>query len=647
MRRKLMRFSAAIFAFIFVAASVAGGVPAKAGDISGADSISAKSENRETTAADDIYAGSENRDILGEDCISAESDGDSEDSSDEVKKEFVWVVPHSTYSDVIKARPMLDLINDFRSGDEAWYRSASGEKVNAGKLDKLQYDYELETLAVSRAMEVAIYCCHVRINSHKTITEEGLAQGENITCGTQVDTYEKAMEDLKETEFGYDGQAHRRTMLGNFKSFAVGHVEIAGIHYWVQLFRINEPSKDQTPWEELAGSDPGAGLDMSGYVRYDSLGEITISKPDDPIVIKSGETVDPPYDIQSLLHNKEAMMADFLYVPLKTDNVDYIFTIEDTSIAKLTGEKGDVNGVTLESFDKIETVSKGQTNLVITHPFGGKMYSKKIPLWVVNPVEDIEMETSLKMNKGDKLELNPKLIPEGADRDDLIYKKVSGYVTRTRRHYDSISGKQVETELVNDPNTVSLTEDGKVEALKDGWLVIDIYSRATGKKIKRIDINVGDVGTTVTDAEKTEYPFGDDGQSGDGHKSYYFSHTDSKNDENNNDICGKVNDSGQADEDSSDAEVVKAYKAELKTLSGAKGKIKAVFEKPDIKDVSYQVKYKRAGSGWIYENYQKPKFKIKKVSSKKKYKIKVRIVKTINGKEYFGKWSKTYSVKVK
>ena len=68
-----------------------------------------------------------------------------------------------------EARQMLSLINEFRASGEAWYWNENDtEKVTCGQLDSLTYDYELERIAMQRAMEIAIYYSHTRPNGTET-----------------------------------------------------------------------------------------------------------------------------------------------------------------------------------------------------------------------------------------------------------------------------------------------------------------------------------------------------------------------------------------------------------------------------------------------------------------------------------------------
>ncbi len=140
-----------------------------------------------------------------------------------------------------EARKMLDMINDLRSGVNAWYYDKDGEKVDVGPLFPLQYDYTLEKIAMQRALEIALSFDHERtireryytafdeIGYPSDSTAESIAAGQ-LSVGS-VFTY------WCETKEDYDGQEDRRNMLSEeFTAVGVGHVYYNKTHYWVQEF---------------------------------------------------------------------------------------------------------------------------------------------------------------------------------------------------------------------------------------------------------------------------------------------------------------------------------------------------------------------------------------------------------------------------
>ena len=139
------------------------------------------------------------------------------------------------------ARSMLAMINDFRTGSEAWEYTQSNTKYYHKGLAKLTYDYELERIAMQRAAEIAIYFDHTRPDGSDCMSAYTdafmyAAKGENIAMG-----YDYPARDVftswKEDNEPYSGQGHRRNMLlPDYRSVGIGHVIYNGMDYWVQEF---------------------------------------------------------------------------------------------------------------------------------------------------------------------------------------------------------------------------------------------------------------------------------------------------------------------------------------------------------------------------------------------------------------------------
>ncbi|MBQ7638869.1 MAG: hypothetical protein IJS90_08215 [Clostridia bacterium] len=142
--------------------------------------------------------------------------------------------------DQTSARAMLELINDMRQSDEAWYwNETNTEKVVLKDLGMLAYDYELEKTAMLRAAEIAVSFSHTRPNGKRCFTAyEGTyySAGENIAAGYR--TYESVFIGWSERDDDYSGQGHRRNMLSDsFSAVGIGCAVVNGYRYWVQEFR--------------------------------------------------------------------------------------------------------------------------------------------------------------------------------------------------------------------------------------------------------------------------------------------------------------------------------------------------------------------------------------------------------------------------
>ncbi|SFP88252.1 protein of unknown function [Butyrivibrio proteoclasticus] len=140
-----------------------------------------------------------------------------------------------------EARKELDMVNSFRTGSEAWYWNSDNTTKTTPTLSTLNYDYNLEKVAMQRAVEIALNYDHYRADGAKftkTYNDLGytyMSSGENIACGqfnaNQVFNAWKEDDDL------YEGQEHRRNMLSStFTDCGFACVKYQGKYYWVQEF---------------------------------------------------------------------------------------------------------------------------------------------------------------------------------------------------------------------------------------------------------------------------------------------------------------------------------------------------------------------------------------------------------------------------
>ena len=68
-------------------------------------------------------------------------------------------------------RDMLQMINDFRTGSDAWYWAEDDEtKVWPENLQALAYDYDLERIAMQRAAECVLHYDHTRPDGTRCFT---------------------------------------------------------------------------------------------------------------------------------------------------------------------------------------------------------------------------------------------------------------------------------------------------------------------------------------------------------------------------------------------------------------------------------------------------------------------------------------------
>ncbi len=158
------------------------------------------------------------------------------------------------------ARSILPMINEFRTGKDAWYMAENNkDKVVCSNLSKLKYDYDLEKVAMQRAAELALTVNHVRpdgtdwqyayddfkLYDNYQLTDEeqneavdgkfSIINGENVAAGNNTaETVHKAWrEDGKD----YIYQGHRRNMLNSkFKYVGIACVRVNDVLYWVEEF---------------------------------------------------------------------------------------------------------------------------------------------------------------------------------------------------------------------------------------------------------------------------------------------------------------------------------------------------------------------------------------------------------------------------
>ncbi len=190
-----------------------------------------------------------------------------------------------------EARKQLDMVNEMRTGDEAWYYDKGGNVITLPNLGTLTWDYELEKAAMLRAAETAVYWGHTRPNGESCFTaypKGYYAMGENIAYGQ----YDSAMvvDDWKETNDNYDGQGHRRNMLNSsFTSFAAACVEYKGRKFWVQEFANPVLGKTVTV---ACDETKTVTIDISAMTDDTDTSEVTPAAPAaDPV-----KPNDLPYD---------------------------------------------------------------------------------------------------------------------------------------------------------------------------------------------------------------------------------------------------------------------------------------------------------------------------------------------------------------
>lgn len=150
------------------------------------------------------------------------------------------------------ARSMLSIINENRTKDKVWqWKPDNKTKQYFSGLAPLQYDYNLETIAMRRAAELAIYCSHTRPDGSDCFTcfptsVSSFYYGENIAYSwsshgsSMCSTAESTFWVWWEEDEPYEYQGHRRNMLDkDFKYIGIGCVYVNNAYYWAQAFSMN------------------------------------------------------------------------------------------------------------------------------------------------------------------------------------------------------------------------------------------------------------------------------------------------------------------------------------------------------------------------------------------------------------------------
>ncbi len=193
------------------------------------------------------------------------------------------------------ARSMLQMVNDLRTGDEAWYWNPNNttKKDLTGQLQEMVYDYSLEKIAMQRAVEVAMNFSHTRPNGTNCATAVDEADydwrmvGENIAAG--YPTVEAAFEGWAEADEDYSGQGHRRNMLSNMTAIGIAHVRYNGLDFWVQVLATPWSAADTTP---TPANDSEATMDVR--VAPSQIRSVSLTPSAESLSLEAGDTVTLP-----------------------------------------------------------------------------------------------------------------------------------------------------------------------------------------------------------------------------------------------------------------------------------------------------------------------------------------------------------------
>lgn len=193
-----------------------------------------------------------------------------------------------------EARTILDMINEARTNPAyAWYWDKTDtERIACPGLKELQYDYDLERVAMKRAAEIALSYAHERPIGGKVwdiYDEENIeyrAAGENIAVA------QKTASDVnfgwREDNEKYGGQGHRRNMLSyNYNCVGIGHVYYNNCNYWVEVFAYR-PEINTT---EVLANDSTQTVSVS--VDKTKIEKVEVTFDQDSYSLRIGESTTP------------------------------------------------------------------------------------------------------------------------------------------------------------------------------------------------------------------------------------------------------------------------------------------------------------------------------------------------------------------
>ncbi len=248
-----------------------------------------------------------------------------------------------------EARTILDKINTLRtSAADSWYWSYDNKnKVYCSNLSELQYDYELEKIAMQRAAEIAVSLSNKRPNGKNfwTVYDEfGYVcdvQGENIAV--DFETAEDADNNFRADDQGFAGQSNRRNMLNSsFKAVGIAHIYYNSRHFWVEEF------SDKVKGTELTvANDSNASVSVE--ISSSLISNISLKSSVNSFNLNIGEAVDLP---------SVTVWAEFGPV-----NADKSFSLDNDSVIQV--ENGKITAMGLGS---AKLIVKSINNSVLEIP---------------------------------------------------------------------------------------------------------------------------------------------------------------------------------------------------------------------------------------------------------------------------------------
>lgn len=270
-----------------------------------------------------------------------------------------------------EARSMLQGINEFRTGSDAWYWNQDNKtKTTCSDLSELTYDYTLKKVAMLRAREIAISYDHTRPNGgwfSTAYSSSGTVYryaGENIAVG--FPSAASVLEGWEEANEKYDGQGHRRNLLNDqCNAVGIAHVRYQGLDYWVQEF----DSRLLLDTDETAADNSTSVVDVDVADSYLQSAEARVGSL--PAQAASGSSADLPTarisaQIAGHWPASDSGSAESA-CSLVPDSVSW--TSSDQDVARVSGSS-------------VVFGQSGQATLTCTLSFMGQEYTERFPVTV-------------------------------------------------------------------------------------------------------------------------------------------------------------------------------------------------------------------------------------------------------------------------
>ena len=371
----------------------------------------------------------------------------------------------------VSARACYELIRDWRNngGDTRWYWNEDNTTKTISNITKdIKYSYNLEQIAMQRAIEYTIANGHVRPNgnSFSDFTYGGtVSYGECLFRGTSgYFDAEYVFNSWKEENANYKGQGHRRCILNpDYNLIGIACVTVNGFDYWALEMGIEcDTGSVGTSVSPYVGSmTKSFDIDMD-LVPLEA--KLTLNEQSMICYLDT-----PTYDLpEANVSVKKAGQGATNGAPVDSSQYELTWTSGNTSVAKIE------NG-------KLVPVKDGSVTISATANVGGNVTSNVATLSV--KVEKRSITGATVVEIADKTYTGNEICPEPVVK--------MGNVTLTKdTDYQLSYSDNVD---VDDNATIIITGKGKY---KD-------QTTATFKIVQRdiAEATAGDVASVVFDNE--------------------------------------------------------------------------------------------------------------------------------------------------